>query len=134
MVLRSRQAVGIPQIVGNERRRNRPVAGKGVVVDRQHEHMLEIEVARLEYPHDLHAGKRLALVRDAHILQHFAQQRGEDRRRDLQTAPGERVLEPADPVDDHREKLPPLPDIVCRRGMQDHQRQRVADICGKLLP
>lgn len=91
VVLGRGQREGRTQVVGDERPLSHEVAGEVVVVHREQQHVLEVEVARLEDTHDLNALERFALKGDADGLQVAAQQRGVDLRRQLHVARIERV-------------------------------------------
>lgn len=58
-MLRRRQGIGRPQVVGNERSTGHDAAGKVVVVHREQNDVAEIEVAGFEDTHDLNSLKAL---------------------------------------------------------------------------
>ena len=89
VVLRRRQAVSVAQVVRNEGGRDGPVAGKRIVVDRQDQHVFEIEVPGLQDSHDLDACQRLSFVRNAQRLQRPPQQRSEHGHRNFQPGIGQ---------------------------------------------
>ena len=69
VMLRRRQGIGRPQVVGNERSTGHDAAGKVVVVHREQNDVAEIEVAGFEDTHDLNSLQRLSLVGNTQGLQ-----------------------------------------------------------------
>ena len=121
------QREGRTQVVGHERSLRHAVAGEVVVVHRENDDVVEIEVAGLQNTHHLHPFQRLALERDADRLEVAAQQRGVDLRFDRQVAGVERVAQFDDLFGDHRQEFAPLAGIVAgigRAGHGIHHRQQ----------
>ena len=69
VMLRRRQGISRPQVVGNERSTGHDTAWKVVVVHREQNDVAEIEVAGFEDTHNLNSLQRLSLVRNTQGLQ-----------------------------------------------------------------
>ena len=134
VVFRRGQFVGRTQVVGNERRLRDVVARKIVVVHREKDDVLEIDIAGLQNTHDLNPLQRFALEGDAQRLQMAAQQRGIHLGRKLDVAFVERVAQFGHLLGDDGQKFDPLSGVVALVGLARHGGDHAQHVIGQLAP
>ncbi len=134
VVFGRRQRKGRPQVVGDERCLRHAVAREVVVVHREDDHVLEVEVAGFQDAHYLQSLQRFALERNAERLEVAAQQRGIGFCFDGYAAGFERVAQFVDFFGDDCQEFGPLASVVSGIGHPGHRADDFQQPVGEFLP
>ncbi len=134
VVFGRRQRKGRPQVVGDERCLLHAVAREVVVVHREDDHVLEVEVAGFQDAHYLQSLQRFALERNAERLEVAAQQRGIGFCFDGYAAGFERVAQFVDFFGDDCQEFGPLARVVSGVGYPGHRADDFQQPVGEFLP